>query len=67
MSPALQLEAAAALLERAYRMSLLLQEQCAPGPGPADEAGFTARTLAAELVALLDDARVALLSEARRP
>jgi hypothetical protein len=67
MTLAVQLEATAALLERAYRMALLLQEQCAPGPAPAVEAGFAARALAAELVALLDEARVALLAAAHSP
>ena len=49
---------AAALLERAYRMALLLQGRLATG---ADEAAFEPMTLAGELVTLLDDARVALL------
>ena len=51
----------AALLERAFRMALLLQghhgERC-------DEAAFAPLTLAGELVALLDDARAALLVQA---
>ncbi|MCM5681432.1 hypothetical protein M8A51_18040 [Schlegelella sp. S2-27] len=64
MSPARQLETTAALLERAYRMALLLQERCMQEPGAAGEAGFAASALATEVVALLDDARVALLAEA---
>ena len=61
-----RLEATAALLERAYRMALLLQDQCRQRAKADDEAGFAACMLTAELVALLDDARAGLLGTAVR-
>ena len=56
-------EPAAALLERAYRMALLLQARCAAATTADDAAGagFERHALAAELLALLDEARAALL------
>ena len=55
MSPAPHLQAAAALLERAYRLALVLQN--ARTCGDDESAGF----VVAELVEVLDEARVALL------
>lgn len=52
----------AELLERAYRMALLLQGANATG-APAH--AFERMAVAAELVALLDEARVALLLQAK--
>lgn len=46
---------AAALLERAYRLALVLQDGV-----PPDDA-YTTRFVAAELMNVLDEARVALL------
>ncbi|WP_010460146.1 MULTISPECIES: hypothetical protein [Acidovorax] len=54
MSPVANLQAAAALLERAYRLALVLQNV---QPCDSENAGF----VAAELVEVLDEARVALL------
>ena len=60
-----RLEAVAALLERGYRLALLLQE--APGIGAsAQRDDFASFVLAAELVAVLDDARAGLLAATRR-
>lgn len=52
------LATAAALLERAYRLALVLERQ------PGD---FERFVLAAELVAVLDEARAALLGRADGP
>jgi hypothetical protein len=63
-----QQERAAALLERAYRMALLLQGRvCAAGAGTAEDPAhsFEQVAVAAELVAILDDARAALLETGR--
>jgi hypothetical protein len=54
MSPVANLQQAAALLERAYRLALVLQNVQTCGD---DSAGF----VVAELVDVLDEARVALL------
>ena len=51
-------------LERAYRIALLLQGRLADRGDHSDEAAFEPMTLAVELVALLDDARAALLRQA---
>jgi hypothetical protein len=59
-----QQERVAALLERAYRMALLLQGcVCAAGARTAEDPAhpFDQVAVAAELVAILDDARAALL------
>lgn len=53
MNGTAHLEQVAALLERAYRLALVLQE--------VTDDGETARFTAAELVQVLDEARVALL------
>ena len=59
-------EQAAALLERAYRMALVLQGQCGRAEieslGISSEA-FEPFAVASELVAVLDEARVALLGQ----
>jgi hypothetical protein len=63
-----QREQVAALLERAYRMALLLQgHACAAGAGSAEDPAhsFEQVAMTAELVALLDDARAALLEAGR--
>ncbi len=57
------MQEAAALLERAYRMALLLQGRLGDC---TDEAAFEPMALARELLSLLDDARVALLVQASR-
>lgn len=56
-------EPAAALLERAYRIALVLCERCghAGMTNEADTPTFERQVLAAELLALLDEARAALL------
>lgn len=56
-------EAAAALLERAYRMALLLQARCAAAAAApeTEDDRFERHVLAAELLAVLDEARAALL------
>jgi hypothetical protein len=59
-----QREQVAALLERAYRMALLMQGRvCTAGAGTAEDPAhsFEQVAMAAELVAILDDARAALL------
>lgn len=66
-------EAAAALLERAYRLALVLETAGAchpktpPTPGDPPACGFAHTVLAAELVTLLDEARAALLAPGVRP
>jgi hypothetical protein len=56
---------AALLLERAYRIALVLQARqtgsAAPTDGDVDPRAFEQLALAAELVTLLDDARAALV------
>jgi hypothetical protein len=57
----------AALLERAYRLALVLQDRL--GQGDVESHGaqaqwFEGATLSSELVALLDEARVRLLAHA---
>lgn len=49
-----------ALLERAYRLALLLDEACRAA---RDDAAFDRAVLSAELLALLDDARAARLAD----
>ena len=54
----------AVLLERAYRLALVLhgrQAACTPAEGDVDDGAFEQLALAAELLALLDDARAALV------
>lgn len=53
------LEATAALMERAYALALVLRERVDARAIAADP--FEHRVLAAELVALLDEARASLL------
>jgi hypothetical protein len=63
-------ERSAALLERAYRMALLLQLHAAEGADEklADgEDGFEHLTICIELVELLDEARSALVLNAPSP
>jgi len=57
----------AALLERAYRLALVLQDRLGQGEVPAHGAQapwFEGATLSSELVTLLDDARATLLLHA---
>jgi hypothetical protein len=54
----------AALLERAYRLALVLHGRQAartPADGEVDDGAFEQLALAAELLALLDDARAGLV------
>ena len=55
----------ARLLERAYRLALVLHgrqaDASAPAEGDVDPRAFEQLALAAELVALLDDARAGLV------
>jgi hypothetical protein len=55
----------ALLLERAYRLALVLHgrqsDASAPAEGDVDPHAFEQMALAAELVALLDDARAGLV------
>lgn len=51
------------LLERAYRLALLLDGACRD---TRDEAAFERAVLSGELLALLDDARAACVSAERR-
>lgn len=63
-----QREQVAALLERAYRMALVLQGRvCATAACTAEDPAhsFEQVAVAAELVAILDDARAALLETGR--
>jgi hypothetical protein len=59
------LNSTAVLLERAYRIALLLHDRQPGSSGPADgdvdPRAFEQLALAAELVTLLDDARAALV------
>lgn len=63
-----ELEAIAALLERCYRLALLLRERVSAGDASAalcdDE--FERLVLTMELVAVLDEARGGLVAEAAR-
>jgi hypothetical protein len=64
-----QQEKTAALLERAYRMALMLQGRvCAGNVDVTDDQAraFEQIAVATELVALLDEARVTLLEQAGR-
>jgi hypothetical protein len=57
------IERTAALLERAYRMALVLQSCCRREREPVTEHLFERVALSAELVEVLDEARAALLRE----
>jgi hypothetical protein len=62
-------EKTAALLERAYRMALVLQGGICAGDleaNPVQASTFEQFAIANELVAILDEARVALLTQAGR-
>lgn len=62
--PGLQEEEASALLERAYRMALVLESRlCAGDPETADiqAAAFEQFAIAKELVAVLDEVRAMLV------
>jgi hypothetical protein len=64
--PIAQREKTAALLERAYRMALVLQGRiCAGEVGVVQAHAFEQIAVATELVAMLDEARVALLEADR--
>lgn len=59
----------AALLERAYRVALVLQDRLGEGdvaPLGAQAPWFEGATLSSELVTLLDEARVTLLLHANQ-
>lgn len=63
--PFARLEETAALLERAYRMALVLQGRvCAAGADVVDIPAHSFEQIAvvAELLAILDEARVSLLA-----
>ena len=55
----------AVLLERAYRLALVLHDRqqaaCTPAEDEVDPSAFEKLALAAELLSLLDDARAALV------
>jgi len=63
-----QRERIAPLLERAYRMALVLQARSQPWTGTADiqAPAFERFAIAAELVELLDEARAVLLHKSVR-
>ena len=60
------LEKTAALLERAYRMALVLQGRICAGDAESQDApagAFEDFVIARELVSILDEARVSLLGQ----
>lgn len=64
------MEATAALLERAYRMALVLQGRLGDTPDEAVDvspSAFEVFAVASELVAVLDEVRSALVVQAAQP
>lgn len=57
----------AALLERAYRLALWLQDVDRPAEPEATPAAFAAHVAATELVAVLDEARARMVGAALNP
>lgn len=57
----------AALLERAYRLALWLHDSGRPVEGDTTPAVFASFVASSELVELLDEARVRLITPAGRP
>lgn len=63
------LEKTAALLERAYRLALVLQSRTSRGDGEVRDVpagAFEEYVIAGELVAVLDEARVGLVEQSGR-